>query len=461
MDPLLSTKFKGMKTTCQHSAGVPIQESTFANIKVVRPSTRVQDYENNTKLTKNLTKDIWKFRKTIDFEDQLYALSYTPYLNFETKEPEDNVQNFYLKAHHTITIIQRFIKCVSNKTFNDFEVNNLFVEPSTNHDLIKNQNADTRRITRPLTLNDFLIFLQAVVDIYHDPRILNLLYLRKRNENENDGVEKEEVRIQNANVFVYGDYVPTGSNDNKKGLRNIKAYLLNQWNHGFFREDELTDEEANNDIIMMVNTWYEYFLEEFYSIKSNSTFNIAKKIDFLKTVMDTLYHRLTATKHEMQGEATDEKAKIIQTRRLQVLQRKHEAIQQFCHDFLNFKDSTLSQFFPNLKQFIEKRSERLKNEFLTKMNESTNELEHVSLRGLFQDTEALEKREYQITHNLKVLTNNNGREQDYERIHRRKELIFFIHYVMFLQEELGIDDPVIREYLQDAQNITIAPVTYS
>jgi len=461
MDPLLSTKFHGMGTNCAHSVAVPIQLSTFNNTKVVRPSTRVKNYENNTKLTKNLPKDIWEFRETIDFEDQQYALSYTPYLNFETKRPEDNVQVFYLKAHHTITIIQRFIKCVSQGTFNAFEVNNLFVEPSANYDLMNYQNANTQRITRPLTLNDFLIFLQAVVDIYRDPRILNLLYLRKRNENENVGVEKEEVRIQNANVFVYGDSVPTVSHETKMGLQTIKAYLLNQWNHGFFRKDELSNNELNNDIDNMVNSWYEYFLEEFNHNNSNSTFNIDENINFLETVMNHLYHGFVATKHEMQGKATDERGIIRQTHRLQVLQRKHEAIQQFCRDFLNFEDPILSQFFPNLVGFIKTRSERLKIKFLTKKNESTNEDEHVSMRGLFQNTNALEQRENQIKHNLQALQENNGKDQDYERIHHRKELIFFIHYVMFLQDTLNKDNTSIRTYLQDAQNITIAPISQS
>jgi len=245
------------------------------------------------------------------------------------------------------------------------------------------------------------------------------------------------------------------------GLQTIKAYLLNQWNHGFFRKDELSNNELNNDIDNMVNSWYEYFLEEFNHNNSNSTFNIDENINFLETVMNHLYHGFVATKHEMQGKATDERGIIRQTHRLQVLQRKHEAIQQFCRDFLNFEDPILSQFFPNLVGFIKTRSERLKIEFLTKKNESTNEDEHVSMRGLFQNTNALEQRENQIKHNLQALQENNGKDQDYERIHHRKELIFFIHYVMFLQDTLNKDNTSIRTYLQDAQNITIAPISQS
>ena len=324
---------------------------------------------------------------------------------------------------------------------------------------MKYENADTQRITRPLTLNDFLIFLQAVVDIYHDPRILNLLHLRKRNENENVGVGKEEVRIQNANVFVYGDSVPTVLHDNRRDLRNIKAYLLNQWNHGFFRKDELSEGELNEEINDMVNSWYAYFLKEFNSNDSNSTFDIDQKINFLKDVMNHLYHGLVATKKEMQGEATDQNGITTHTYRLQVLQRKHEAIQQFCREFLNFEDPKLLNFFPNLFTFIQSRSQRLKDEFLT--NESTNSPEHVPMRGLFKNINALEQRENQIQYNLEALQTNHETVQDHERIHHRKELIFFIHYVMFLRRTLDQDNASISKYLEEAQKIEIAPILQS
>lgn len=211
----------------------------------------------------------------------------------------------------------------------------------------------------------------------------------------------------------------------------------------------------------MVNSWYAYFLEEFNSNNSNSTFNIDQNIGVLKDVMMYLYHGLVGTKHEMQGEATDQNGITTHTYRLQVLQRKHEAIQQFCQDFLNFEDSRLSNFFSNLVTFIKSRSRRLKIEFLTKTNESTNALEHVPMRELFKNTNALEQRMEQIQHNLKTLKNNEGSVHDHGRIHHRKELIFFIHYVMFLQKTLGEDTELISDYLQQAQKIKIAPILQS
>ena len=121
------------------------------------------------------------------------------------------------------------------------------------------------------------------------------------------------------------------------------------------------------------------------------------------------------------------------------MREKQRAIQQFREESLNFEeDSTNKSFFVNLISFINTRLNRIKENPIT-----------------IDDKVALKKRHEQITNNLQSLESDSQNKDEYERIHNRKEIIFFIHYVMFLEKKLHEQGTETSTQLERAQGIKI------
>ena len=329
-----------------------------------------------------------------------------------------NLEIFFGLVFNVLMCIQRFIHAFTkdfdtNKPNPIWNITNLFVEnyghicsqikvpimeDSTNgtSDVQDARNQRLAENSRSIIHSDFYSFKLALESLYNQPKLLNLLYLSKKND-------KNHLIIQNSSKFVYGEEITDDE------YKQIYSYVSDQWNHGIFDENQgkSTDESLNifqsqkTSLIDHTIHLYSSIANHFYEHVTNSSFSSeqsgknprmarvrSEKVASIRHFCDLYFHpdiveSFTENVRQYANTHMKNKEKDLQTEFTKSMEKKgnsdkFQALLQFGTDF---RDTLEGEEFheTNIELYTYRKSLILYCQYLQQLLESTKPQDHETL----------------------------------------------------------------------------------
>jgi hypothetical protein len=193
------------------------------------------------------------------------------------------------------------------------------------------QEARSQRLaenSRSIIHSDFDSFKLALESLYNQPKLLNLFYLLKKND-------ENHLIIQNSSKFVYGEEITDDE------YKQTYSYVSDQWNRGIFDENQgkSTDESLN-------------------IFQSQKTSLIDYTIDLYSSIANHFHQHVTNSSFSSEQSGKN-------PRMARVRSEKVASIRHFCDSY--FSPSVVETFKENVKLYVNShmssREEALQNQF--------------------------------------------------------------------------------------------------